>query len=51
MDDYVAKPFKQQDLHEAILRVVEMPAIIEAPVLAVAAQQSFPDARRAACRS
>ena len=28
MDDYVAKPFKQQDLHEAILRVVHLPPIV-----------------------
>lgn len=27
MDDHVAKPFKQHDLHEAIRRAVEMPAV------------------------
>ena len=27
MDDYVAKPFRQQDLHEAIRRVVDLPTI------------------------
>ena len=29
MDDYVAKPFKQQDLHEAIRRAVDMPAVAD----------------------
>ena len=51
MDDYVAKPFKQQDLHEAILRVVETPAILDASSQAVAAQYTLPRAGRAACRS
>jgi signal transduction histidine kinase len=31
MDDYIAKPFKQQDLHEAIRRVVDLPLIAEPP--------------------
>ncbi len=31
MDDYVAKPFKQQDLHEAIRRAVELPVTIDPP--------------------
>jgi CheY-like chemotaxis protein len=31
MDDYVAKPFKQQDLHEAIRRVVDLPLLAELP--------------------
>ncbi len=29
MDDYVAKPFKQHDLHDAIRRAVELPMAIE----------------------
>ena len=44
MDDYVAKPFKQQDLHEAIRRVVDLPP-------ALAEQQSSPSVRSSACRS
>ena len=50
MDDYIAKPFKQQDLHEAIRRVVDLPLLADPTVLAVVAQAP-PDAGRAACRS
>ena len=42
MDDYIAKPFKQQDLHEAIRRVVDLPPLAELPESATG---------RAACRS
>ena len=42
MDDYIAKPFKQQELHEAIRRVVELPLLTELPPS---------DLGRVACRS
>ena len=42
MDDYIAKPFKQQDLHEAIRRVVDLPLLAELPEAATG---------RAACHS
>jgi CheY-like chemotaxis protein len=42
MDDYIAKPFKQQDLHEAIRRVVDLPLLTELPESATG---------RVACRS
>ena len=45
MDDYLAKPFKQQDLHEAILRVVDMPRTSSC------AEEPSPSMRRSACRS
>ena len=51
MDDYVAKPFKQQDLHEAIRRVVDLPLILEPPAMPAAAEQSPRRAGRAACHS
>jgi len=34
MDDYVAKPFKQQDLHDAIRRAVDMPIVERAAAAA-----------------
>jgi signal transduction histidine kinase len=49
MDDYVAKPFKQQDLHEAIRRVVHLPAIIVPP--ARETDWSAYGRERRACRS
>ena len=42
MDDYIAKPFKQQELHEAIRRVVDLPLLTELPEA---------DSGRVACRS
>ena len=42
MDDYIAKPFKQQELHEAIRRVVDLPLLTELPPS---------DLGRVACRS
>ena len=53
MDDYVAKPFKQQDLHEAILRVVHLPPI-EGPASRPPAREpdwSESGLERRACRS
>ncbi len=53
MDDYVAKPFKQQDLHEAIRRVVDLYAASEStgqqPVSS--AHLSAVSSGRKACRS
>jgi signal transduction histidine kinase len=52
MDDYVAKPFKQIDLHEAIRRVINLPPAAEAAdAPAVIVSQSSPDLRRGACLS
>jgi signal transduction histidine kinase len=52
MDDYVAKPFKQIDLHEAIRRVINLPPAAEAAdAPAVIVSQSAPDLRRGACLS
>jgi signal transduction histidine kinase len=52
MDDYVAKPFKQQELHAAIRRVLDLPAIMDTPTQA--ARLSIPNStstsRSAACR-
>ena len=48
MDDYVAKPFKQQDLHEAIRRVVDLHSFA---VPALDAERSPPGAGRTACLS
>ncbi|HUE79316.1 MAG TPA: response regulator [Sphingomicrobium sp.] len=53
MDDYVAKPFKQQELHDAIRRVIDMPATV-APAgnqPAGDAHLSAPADGRSACRS
>lgn len=53
MDDYVAKPFKQHDLHEAIRRVVEMyptPGPLSREP-AGAAHLTAPSIGRIACRS
>jgi signal transduction histidine kinase len=50
MDGYVAKPFKQQDLHEAIRRIIEMTPGSDDIVRAVASDtMSATILRRAAC--
>lgn len=53
MDDYVAKPFKQQDLHEALRRVVDMPATADPSSYEPAgdAHRSAPADGSSACRS
>ena len=50
MDDYVAKPFKQQDLHDAIRRVVELPQAADQMVRPASGQHVIPPGPgRAAC--
>jgi CheY-like chemotaxis protein len=52
MDDYIAKPFKQQELHDAIRRVMNLPTKmgVELPQPELNAPPAAANAGRAVCR-